>query len=290
MTERDSLRDLERRAEEASVAYEKNEALRAFVNVIPGIGGGLDVLLASGGQRSRTRMIRFISDLQEDMKGRLEVIEDSLVDQDYLQSDEFFDLLLKAFDTSAKTRDEEKRRVCARILVESAILSKRQGYSPEEYLDIVAGLTPRELAVAREFYEYWPKEKPSEPEDNADVQEHKDVQKQARKDWQAWQDMACKGVGIDGTDLQLILGRLQSVGLMTADIGDFSIDGGPITETPRHWATPAFEKLMGFLERREWTYFSLFTQLPTSLILGKPIYENLNRSPRWRLHEAFTVS
>lgn len=235
----DPSAELARRAEEASVAYEHNMAFRTFVLMIPVIGSSLDLVLTSGGQRSRERIHKLIDAMKDDMQERLETVEDSAVDEEYLKSEEFFDLIMKALDTTIKTRDEAKRRTCARILIESTIFSKREGYSPEEYLDLIADLTPRELAVAQALY----RDLSGEGDESREL-------KESREAWMSWQDRVRAKVGIDGADLQLILDRLHSSGLITEDTALVPSSGGPIQAPPQYWMSPAFKKLMRFLERR----------------------------------------
>ena len=242
MTEGDPSGDLERRAAEASEAYERNLVLRALVLAIPGIGSSLDLAFTSGGQHSKERISALVNDLKEDMQERMEMVANSTLDKEYLESEEFFDLVMRAFDAAIRTRDEEKRRLYARILTESTIRSKREkGYSPEEYLRIIADLTPRELYVARTLYRDWP----------GKVDEHREYNEVNEEAWKAWQDKVCAEGGIDGADLQLILGRLRSSGLITESIASLRLGGGPVTELPEYWVSPPFEKLMRFLEQRD---------------------------------------
>ena len=99
MTGGDPAADLERRAEEASEAYERNMALRALVSAIPGIGSSLDIVLTSGGARSEERIRNLIDALKEDMQERMETVADSTLDKEYLESDEYFDLVMRALAT-----------------------------------------------------------------------------------------------------------------------------------------------------------------------------------------------
>jgi hypothetical protein len=240
MPDPDPLAELERRAEEANVAYERNTALRTLVVAIPGIGSIFDMVLASEGQRIyRERIHKLIADLKDDMQERMETVENSVLDREYLASEEFFDLLIKALDATIKTRDEEKRRLYARILTESTIRFKREGHSPEEYLDLIADLTPRELSVARALYRDWPGEE-YENREHAVGQEA----------WNGWQDKVRAEVGIDEADLQLILGRLRSSGLITEGGALFPRGAGPRDDLPQHWVSPPFKKLMRFLQCR----------------------------------------
>ena len=234
MREEDPSAELARLAEGASSAYEQNTALRAAVVAIPSVGSSLDFVLASEAQRRlRERIFKLIHAMQEHM----ETIEDNAIDKEYLRSEEFFDLLLKAFESATKTRDDRKLRMYAQILTESTVHSKREGYSPEEYLDVIADLTPRELLVARALY----RDLPGEGYENRETNEIQEA-------WRAWQDRVRTEVGIDGADLQLILGRLHSLDLITEDAGLWPISVGPIETPPQYWVSPAFKKLMRFLE------------------------------------------
>lgn len=239
----DKPAELEKLAEESSIAYENNTALRALVLTIPGVGSSLDLVLADGGRRYRERIFSALEDMKRDMKERLETVEDSAFDKKFLDSDEFFDLMMKFFDTTTKSRDKTKRRMSARILTESAIPFDGEQYSPEEYLDLIADLTPRELAIAQALH----KEQTERVYEDLEEGE-------AHQAWKAWQDSVQTEVSIEGADLQLILGRLQSSGLIVEDGALMPNSFGPPLPTagpPFYWMSPAFKKLMRFLNRRE---------------------------------------
>lgn len=210
---------------------------------IPSVGSSLDLILADGGRRRRERIFGAIEDMKVDMKERLETVEESAIDKKFLNSDEFFDLMMKFFDTTTKSRDETKRRMGARILTESAIVSSGEQYSPEEYLDLISDLTPRELAVARSLH----KEQTAKAYEDLEVSEAHEV-------WKAWQGSVQNEASIEGADLQLILGRLQSSGLILED-GALQPNGfGPPLPTAGptfYWISPTFKKLMRFLNRRD---------------------------------------
>jgi hypothetical protein len=237
----DPSAEIERLAVEASVVYEDNIALRALVAAIPGIGGSLDMVLASEGQRVyRERIRKLIEAMKDDMQERMETIENSTLDRDYLESEEFFDLVMRALDAAIKTRDEVQRRWYARILTESTIRSAREDHSPEEYLDLIASFTPLVLRVAQFLYTNMPRER-YESREAAEVQEA----------WKRWQERVCAETSIDTADLQLILGRLSSSGLITEEGGLWPQSFGPVDEPPLYWVSRGFEKLMQFLERRD---------------------------------------
>ena len=89
------------------------------------------LVLTSGGARSEERIHDLIDALKKDMHERMETVTDRTLDREYLESDEFFDLVMRALDATIRTRDGVKRRLYARILTESTIRSKREGHSPE---------------------------------------------------------------------------------------------------------------------------------------------------------------
>jgi hypothetical protein len=142
MPEPDPSAELERRAEEFSVAYEDKMLVRAAVAAIPVIGSSLDLVFSSAGQASRERIHRLIDEMKDYMQERMETIENSAFDREYLESEEFRDLVMRAFDATIRTRDAAQRRTYAQILTESTIRSAREGHTPEEYLDLIAALTP----------------------------------------------------------------------------------------------------------------------------------------------------
>jgi hypothetical protein len=240
MPEPDPSAELERRAEEFSVAYEDKMLVRAAVAAIPVIGSSLDLVFSSAGQASRERIHRLIDEMKDYMQERMETIENSAFDREYLESEEFRDLVMRAFDATIRTRDAAQRRTYAQILTESTIRSAREGHTPEEYLDLIAALTPLELHVARSLYKNLPRAR-YESREAAEVQEA----------WRRWQEKVCAEENVDGADLQLILGRLSSSGFLTEEAGLWPQSFGPASEPPLYWVSLGFEKLMQFLERRD---------------------------------------
>lgn len=161
----------------------------------------------------------------------METVEEEAVDKKYLESEEFVDLVLKAFEFSTKTRDKEKIRWYAQILTESTMRNKQEGYSPEEYMYLISDLSPQELRVARSLYR-------ERPKDNT---------------WESWTEQVCNEVGTDKADLQLALSRIRSSGLIEEEIA--GVDEGGLyihTREPKevlyYRVASPFEKLMKFLE------------------------------------------
>ena len=241
MNEENSPRqtEIEQRMDRAMVraaeAYEANTILRAAVAGIPLIGGGVDVILSSEAQRAgKARIFKLI----EEMEQRMEQYVEEAINQEYLASDEFLDLVIKAFESAARTRDEEKIRSYARILTESAVLIKQGGYSPEEYLHLIADLTPLELRVARNFY-------------GSGVHESGRVLPEGES-WRAWREQVCSCLEIDEATLSMSLSRIAATGLAepvtlgSDQSGTWQWHGEP-GDPSYYRVTPAFRKLMEFL-------------------------------------------
>lgn len=200
--------------------------LRATISAVPIIGGGMDMILASEGQKAAKRRLNV---LLRETHERMEQLEKETIDKEFLKSEEFIDLVLKAFESAIKTRDDEKIRLYARVLTESTVQDKREkGYFPEEYLNLLADLSPKQLKVARSLYMEKPQIKGEE--------------------WQQWATQVCNDIGIDQRDLPVMLSRLESSGLLervTSD-GTWGALMNPIE--PRYKITSSFGRLMEFLE------------------------------------------
>jgi len=210
--------------------------LRALLNAIPYVGGSLNELMAGKGQQMieerRDNLLRLLTE-------HMEAIEVEAIRKDYFETPEGFDLLIKALDSSRRTRSEEKRDLIARILRGAVIDNETDRYSPEEYLYLISDLTVQELRVAKLLYENRPKtdEKP----------------------WKEWEEKTSTALGIDRSDLHMALNRLGATGLIQQVIA--GIDGGgagdlwnseaKYGEVNYFMVTQTFDRLMKFLELKE---------------------------------------
>ena len=89
--------------------YADNLPLRTLVQLVPGIGGTLDMLMSERGSALRwERVEHTISALRE----RLDGVENLTIPTE----DELFDLAGRALESAARTRHSEKRVLFARIL------------------------------------------------------------------------------------------------------------------------------------------------------------------------------
>lgn len=101
--------------------YEENNVLRALVNLIPNIGGSLDILLSIKGSKWREERLKtFLIDLDT----RIGEIENEEIIDKISQSEEFYDLIVQSMNSVIKTRHQKKIECYANILVNSLISSK----------------------------------------------------------------------------------------------------------------------------------------------------------------------
>ena len=211
----------------AAERYADNTVLRTVVVSIPQLGGGIDMILTSEAQRaSKERVFRLL----EEMRAWMEQLEADVVVEEYLGSEEFIDLVMKAFDSATKTRDEKKIRLYARILTESTVRDKQGEYFPEEYLNVLASLTPKQVEVAWTIYAVQ-----GEPRESV----HPEGSEGWHEEKQAW----CERTGLHASQLIFMLKGLVAVGLV-AQIGR----NKPGTIAVEYSITPSFKEMMEFLE------------------------------------------
>ncbi len=210
-----------------------------MLSLVPYVGGSLVELFAGKGQQiveeRRDEFIRLLSN-------RLENVEQKTVRNDFFETREGFDLLIKALDEAQKTRSKEKHDFYARILAGAATLSENGETSAEEYLYLISGMTPKELKLARRFYElqtdYISKYKDQEGEDPR--------QKYTGEETEVWpmhRDILVKETGVDDSEVIQIVNRIASTGLI--DIRYTPFTGSVV---PAYWISPIFERLIKFVE------------------------------------------
>ncbi len=84
------------------------------------------------------------------LNSRMEKVEASLIDQDYLKGDDFFDYTQAMLESSIKIRTEEKRRALVNIYVNS-ILNKSDYLNDESklFLDYITHLSLAQILILK---------------------------------------------------------------------------------------------------------------------------------------------
>lgn len=213
----------------AAEVYAGKTVLRAAVASIPYIGGAVDIFIADRGQKIvQTRILRMI----EEIKTAMSEIEKDKLNSRYLESEEFFDMLVNTFEQAAKTRSEEKIRIYAQIL-RGAVTTRdsKETHSPETYLWVIAELTPVELEVARAIYLQQLDET---------LKEENELKWAREKGWEKLPDQC---TGVPKEDLPFILTRLSKSGLIREITGVYVGYTGGV-----YVVTDVFRKLMRFID------------------------------------------
>ncbi len=136
----------------ASKYYEDNTVLRTLINGIPYVGGSLDVIFAYKGRKIIQERLNV---LLGDLKSEMEKVKETQIDKDYLESEEYFDLLITALGKATKTRRKKKIALFAKILKNAVLVDKDKVHNkPEDYLSTITELTEDELLLAKTIYQY----------------------------------------------------------------------------------------------------------------------------------------
>jgi hypothetical protein len=225
----DNLKD---KLVQASKVYADQTVVRAAINAIPYVGGSLDILLSSSGQNFVIRRIEtFISELND----QLGQLDKSKVNHDFLQTEEGFDLVVKAFNSASRTRQNEKLKLYAKIIKGALTEGKEyQEDDPELYLQIIEELSVNELRVAKCLYELKEVKKKNPEQDNPNG-------KQDGMTNDAWW-LSKQYPEFDKDELVSIFVRLERTGLIKELVGSFLGYGGG-----QYLINPLFKKFIDFI-------------------------------------------
>jgi hypothetical protein len=199
--------------------------------VVSGAGFALGAVLSGKAQQAVNRRLQV---LMHELQAELSVLQNCKVDwsglQTYVQSEPYLDLMIKAVETTARTRHDEKIRLYARVLSNALLLQDLEDPSPEEYLDVLAELSPRELAVAKALY---------------DQQKEGPTDREGVPSWiwrVGWPQGFEACASLPPTDWPFLLSRLQARGLIR-EVAEVL----PSQPDPRYLITPTFRTLMEYL-------------------------------------------
>lgn len=216
---------LEKVSDRATVAYSGLSWLRLLVTSVPYIGGPIDLIMSTqAGKFIQKR----IETLLQNLANEVEKLDEKTIDKEFLESEEFFDLLALAMEAAARTRHKEKICLYARVLSGATITHKRKHDDPEQYLKILSELSLRELQLLA-----------------AIVQARQEVDGQKDKELigtgpLAWGKLAETTRSVP-EDIEYLLVRIQGTGLIQRDIR--TVAG----YNANFKFTPLFDKMMAFI-------------------------------------------
>src|SRR5689334_8003413 len=95
---------LKKAESEATVGYSQSTPLRSVVAAIPLIGSPIDAFLETRGQDIAARRIARVI---EEINNQVEAIDKSKVDHEYLDSEEFYNIVWRAFEHGQRNCTDE---------------------------------------------------------------------------------------------------------------------------------------------------------------------------------------
>ena len=210
----------------ASERYTSFALLRAGVAAIPLVGSAIDAVLTTWGADVQAMRIQALIDALEEEIDRL---NEQTVSKEYLTSVEWGDGVLKAFEATARTSDEERIRIYARILLGAGTEAVPDVPPPASLIATLSELTPSEVHLARLF---------AEMPGSIRYDDLKQARRVVTPD--AWASLVEKCPAALRPNFLFHLKRLERSGLISEITGTYG-GGGMYEPTPTLW------RILGYL-------------------------------------------
>lgn len=138
---------VERALDRAAAGYAAVPALRAALAAVPVLGGALDAYWSAWGDSIRADRIEAMVNALTETVDQIGVDK---IDRPFLESEEFYDIAARVMRASTETRDREKIRMYASILLGVASSERPEsGVEAEAALASLVALTPQEVHILR---------------------------------------------------------------------------------------------------------------------------------------------
>ncbi|MGK8828713.1 hypothetical protein ACRS8Y_01815 [Bacillus paranthracis] len=215
-------------ADEGKLERNYTKTVKAIVAGIPTIGASIDAIISSKQAEYKDKRIKKLFYF---LKASLDKVEKNKIDKEWVESEEFHDLLSAAIDSSIRSRSEDKIQMNAMILSNVLTVENSRDYRPEEYLAILSELTTLECKVLLIVYNRFQTVR----EENIN-----DIELSEKA---GWKEALTKECGIDKDDLDFVMKRLERTGFIKEITGAmFDYTGG------EYRVTGTFEKFMEYLK------------------------------------------
>jgi hypothetical protein len=215
---------------QAAERYSDSVTLRAGIALIPVVGGPIDAIVTTLASRAQAQRAAVLIDA---LKAEASSLRDVMISKEYLESEEWLDAVVAAFEAAARTRDREQIGIYARILIGAAQVDSKDLPDPRALLHVLSELAPVEIAIARLI---------------ADMPGsiRYDEQQQARREVteHAWSGVLAAIPAAAKANLVFHLKRLERAGLISELTGAFGGSGG------RHEPTPTLWRIIKFLREQ----------------------------------------
>ena len=212
----------------ASEKYADLTALRALFNMIPYAGGAIDVLIT--GKASKIQQERIETSIKELAK-KLELVEAKSVDNEYLNSDDFFDDMFAYFDKSSRTKSKEKVDLFS-DLITKRIQGKKCIIDIKSFLDSLSSLSDDEIFILNIIHETIEEKRKNSEDDRRQIfQINEEILTQH-----------LLSIGINSIDCEFALIRIEKSGFIKEETGNISgYVGGD------YYMTNAFQALIEYI-------------------------------------------
>jgi hypothetical protein len=204
--------------EPSKFTYSSSLSLKVLISQIPYLGSVIDgIITHKEDELQEQRLKYFLGSLKEG----IEKIDERTIQKEWVNSEEFYDILRQAISSSIKSRSKEKALINVRILLNVLGTTNEGQFRPEEYLHSIEELTTTEVKALLVIYqEFTSKER---EDSQNDLQFARTLN---------WKEKIIQHCGIDEEDIEFVIKRLEKTGFITEITGAyFSYSGGQIKIT-----------------------------------------------------------
>lgn len=221
-----------KKSEKAIEEYSEMSALRSAINGIPLIGGPIDVFLSSEGQKIVNNRLKVLIDC---LKFEIKQIDETKINDDFLESEEFFDLVVATFEKASKERNKKKISIYAKIMKQT--LFTENVSDSIEYMNILSEISLEQFIVISIIYE--------QQIQNSNENFESPLKFVKASGWDKLPEIV-SNKGINKDDLSFILKRLERTGLITEIVGMYFGYNGEV-----YMITPTLRRIMTLLQEND---------------------------------------
>lgn len=213
-------------AEVQTMIYNLPEPLKTVASII---------LTGLGNYLYKSRLSETLITLYEE----IDSLGKTKVDETFLHSEQFKDLVIKTVENSVRTRFKERIRLNCRILAGAIFVNRIEDRELcDEYLNCIAELDPKDLEISRTIYE---QQKDRLPKFDIESPDNTELKYIVRKGWHNIPDIC----HITEQEFTISLLKLARAGLIKEIVGTYSNYTGGL-----YLITPLFQNLMRFINER----------------------------------------
>ena len=128
----------------ASEHYTNDIGQRAVISNIPFIGSTIDNIFTSKASKYFNERIEFFIQCATE---EFDSIDENKLDREFLETEEFYDLITSLIENSVKTRHHERVRLYSKLLKSKATKRIPEKYVTDDFTHIISELTPKDILI-----------------------------------------------------------------------------------------------------------------------------------------------